>query len=295
MRDDQVTTAWWKEERGERIFIDYNQNNRDRTIASAYSLRPLPGAPVSTPMTWAEPGRGHRPEGVQPLHRPRSRRRRRPVGGHRRGGVLAAAAAGPVGRPGSPRGRGSSTSRRTTPRCRGSRRGCSRARRSPSTGTTRATGSSRAQRPFTTATSQSRARSLRTRGSRPGTPSASSRCAPQRAAWPGCPRSRSGTIATMLSHRSIARSRSAGDRRVPASASKRRTSRVCRADMTAQRPGAPGCYGSDAGDALAAAGRLLLERLVLEQVQDGDAELCGAPARSSRRGRTPPPGAAGSR
>ena len=53
-RDDQVTTAWWKEERGERIFVDYNQNTRDRTIASAYSLRPLPGAPVSTPVTWEE-------------------------------------------------------------------------------------------------------------------------------------------------------------------------------------------------------------------------------------------------
>jgi len=45
---------WWKEERGERIFVDFNQNNRDRTIASAYSLRPRPGAPVSTPLTWAE-------------------------------------------------------------------------------------------------------------------------------------------------------------------------------------------------------------------------------------------------
>ncbi len=53
-RDDGVTTAWWKEERGERIFVDYNQNCRDRTIASAYSLRPLPGAPVSTPVTWEE-------------------------------------------------------------------------------------------------------------------------------------------------------------------------------------------------------------------------------------------------
>src|SRR5690242_13995289 len=53
-RDDGVTTAWWKEERGERIFVDFNQNSRDRTIASAYSLRPLPGAPVSTPMTWDE-------------------------------------------------------------------------------------------------------------------------------------------------------------------------------------------------------------------------------------------------
>ena len=53
-RDDGVTTAWWKEERGERIFVDFNQNTRDRTIASAYSLRPLPGAPVSTPVTWDE-------------------------------------------------------------------------------------------------------------------------------------------------------------------------------------------------------------------------------------------------
>jgi len=55
-RDDGVTTAWWKEERGKRIFVDFNQNNRDRTIASAYSLRPIPGAPVSTPMTWEELG-----------------------------------------------------------------------------------------------------------------------------------------------------------------------------------------------------------------------------------------------
>ena len=53
-RDDGVTTKWWKEERGERIFVDFNQNCRDRTIASAYSLRPIAGAPVSTPMTWDE-------------------------------------------------------------------------------------------------------------------------------------------------------------------------------------------------------------------------------------------------
>src|ERR671918_573382 len=50
----QVTTKWWKEERGERIFIDYNQNARDRTIASAYSVRPKAGAPVSAPVTWDE-------------------------------------------------------------------------------------------------------------------------------------------------------------------------------------------------------------------------------------------------
>ena len=48
-RDAGVTTEWWKEERGERIFVDFNQNNRDRTIASAYSLRPKPGAPGLDP------------------------------------------------------------------------------------------------------------------------------------------------------------------------------------------------------------------------------------------------------
>jgi len=49
-----VTTAWWKEQRGEQVFVDYNQNARDRTIASAYSVRARPGAPVSAPVTWAE-------------------------------------------------------------------------------------------------------------------------------------------------------------------------------------------------------------------------------------------------
>ena len=50
----QVTTKWWKEQRGERIFVDYNQNARDRTIASAYSIRPKRGAPVSAPLAWDE-------------------------------------------------------------------------------------------------------------------------------------------------------------------------------------------------------------------------------------------------
>ena len=53
-RTELVTTAWWKEERGERVFIDYNQNARDRTIASAYSVRGRPDATVSTPVTWDE-------------------------------------------------------------------------------------------------------------------------------------------------------------------------------------------------------------------------------------------------
>lgn len=51
---DRVTTAWWKEERGARIFVDYNQTARDKTVASAYSARRTPRATVSTPVTWAE-------------------------------------------------------------------------------------------------------------------------------------------------------------------------------------------------------------------------------------------------
>jgi len=52
-RPELVTTAWWKEERGEQIFIDFNQNARDRTIASAYSVRAATGL-VSAPITWDE-------------------------------------------------------------------------------------------------------------------------------------------------------------------------------------------------------------------------------------------------
>ena len=54
-RDPQrVTTKWWKEERGERVFVDYNQNARDRTIASAYSARRRIEGYVSAPLTWDE-------------------------------------------------------------------------------------------------------------------------------------------------------------------------------------------------------------------------------------------------
>jgi DNA ligase D len=51
---DLATSAWWKEQRGQRILVDYNQNARDRTVASAYSVRPKPDAPVSCPLNWAE-------------------------------------------------------------------------------------------------------------------------------------------------------------------------------------------------------------------------------------------------
>jgi DNA ligase D len=51
---DEVTTAWWKEQRGARVFVDFNQSARDRTIAGAYSPRARPGAVVSTPLEWDE-------------------------------------------------------------------------------------------------------------------------------------------------------------------------------------------------------------------------------------------------
>jgi bifunctional non-homologous end joining protein LigD len=50
---DLATAAWWKEER-HGVFLDYNQNAKDRTVASAYSVRPLPDARVSTPVRWEE-------------------------------------------------------------------------------------------------------------------------------------------------------------------------------------------------------------------------------------------------
>ncbi len=52
-RSPAATTAWWKEERT-GVFVDYNQNARDRTVASAYSVRPVPDARVSCPLDWKE-------------------------------------------------------------------------------------------------------------------------------------------------------------------------------------------------------------------------------------------------
>ena len=57
---DLATSKWWKEER-HGVFLDYNQNAKDRTVAAAYSVRPVPDARVSAPLTWdeidsAEPG-----------------------------------------------------------------------------------------------------------------------------------------------------------------------------------------------------------------------------------------------
>jgi DNA ligase D-like protein (predicted polymerase) len=51
---DLATSRWWKEERGARVFVDFNQNAKDRTVASAYSVRATPDARVSAPLRWDE-------------------------------------------------------------------------------------------------------------------------------------------------------------------------------------------------------------------------------------------------
>jgi DNA ligase D len=51
---DTMTAAWWKEERGQRVFVDYNQNAPHKTVFGAWSARPRVGAQVSTPLRWDE-------------------------------------------------------------------------------------------------------------------------------------------------------------------------------------------------------------------------------------------------
>jgi DNA ligase D len=53
-RPDLITSAWWKEERGRRIFVDYNQNAPHKTVFGAWSVRARPAAQVSTPVSWDE-------------------------------------------------------------------------------------------------------------------------------------------------------------------------------------------------------------------------------------------------
>jgi DNA ligase D len=53
-RPDLITAAWWKEQRGQRVFVDFNQNAPHKTVFGAWSVRARPGAQVSTPVTWDE-------------------------------------------------------------------------------------------------------------------------------------------------------------------------------------------------------------------------------------------------
>jgi len=59
---DVVTAAWWKEERGERVFVDFNQNAPHRTVFGAWCVRARPGAQVSTPFNWDELDDGFHPD-----------------------------------------------------------------------------------------------------------------------------------------------------------------------------------------------------------------------------------------
>jgi len=58
-RPDLITAAWWKEERGERVFVDFNQNAPHKTVFGAWSVRARPGAQVSTPLGWDEVSEVH--------------------------------------------------------------------------------------------------------------------------------------------------------------------------------------------------------------------------------------------
>ncbi len=58
-RPDLITAAWWKEERGQRVFIDYNQNAPHKTVFGAWSVRARPGAQVSAPISWDELDASH--------------------------------------------------------------------------------------------------------------------------------------------------------------------------------------------------------------------------------------------
>jgi DNA ligase D len=58
-RPELITAAWWKEERGARVFVDFNQNAPHKTVFGAWSVRARPGAQVSTPISWDELGDAH--------------------------------------------------------------------------------------------------------------------------------------------------------------------------------------------------------------------------------------------
>jgi DNA ligase D len=53
-RPDLITAAWWKEERGTRVFVDFNQNAPHKTVIGAWTVRPRPGGQASTPFRWDE-------------------------------------------------------------------------------------------------------------------------------------------------------------------------------------------------------------------------------------------------
>ena len=87
-RPGDVTTTWWRKDRDPAaLFVDYNQNARDHTIAAAYSVRGVPDATVSTPITWDEVDDVEPGDFTIATVPPALRRARRPPRRHRRGGL----------------------------------------------------------------------------------------------------------------------------------------------------------------------------------------------------------------
>ena len=105
-RPDLVTGAWWKEERGGRVFIDFNQNAPHKTVFGAWCVRARAGAQVSTPFAWDELA-AIEPDELSIRTVPGARRApRRPVGGDGRRAAVDRAAA-----------RSSATGPRSPPAC----------------------------------------------------------------------------------------------------------------------------------------------------------------------------------
>ena len=130
---DAVTTSWWKEERGERLFIDYNQNARDRTFASAYSARRTAIATVSTPLGWDELADAD-PDDYTIATVPDLVAKRADPWADIDAVAHSIEPLLEMFRADEERGLVTCRTRRTTPRCRANRRVCSPARKWPRTG-----------------------------------------------------------------------------------------------------------------------------------------------------------------
>ena len=120
---DLVTAAWWKEERGERVFIDFNQNAPHKTVFGAWSVRARPAANVSAPFRWDELDAIH-PDDLTIVTVPeRLAQRWRSVGGDVRPAAVARAAARAVRAGSRPLACSMPPGRPSTRRCRTSRPG----------------------------------------------------------------------------------------------------------------------------------------------------------------------------
>ena len=88
-RPELITAAWWKEERGQRVFVDYNQNAPHKTVFGAWSVRARPGAQVSAPIDWAQLDDVHPDQFTIASLARQVEPGRRPVAGHGRRAAVA--------------------------------------------------------------------------------------------------------------------------------------------------------------------------------------------------------------